>query len=645
MIPRTKIDEIVDAARVEEVVGEYVNLKKRGANLTGLCPFHQEKSPSFSVSPSKGIYKCFGCGKAGNSVNFIMEIEQLNYIDALKHLAEKYRIEWPQQEVSPEQLIEEKRRTSERESLQIVNNFAERYFAELLLNDEEGRTVGLSYFEERGFRPETIEKFKLGYAKESWDHLTNAAKEGGYNLDLLKLGGLIKENDQGRIYDAYRNRVIFPIHSISGKPIAFAGRYLIKDPKSPKYVNSPETPLYHKSNELYGLFFAKQAISKNSLVYLVEGYTDVISLHQAGIENVVASSGTSLTEGQIKLIKRFTDNVCVLYDGDAAGIKASLRGTDMLLEAGLNVKIVLFPDGEDPDSYCKRVGPMAFSAFLEENRQDFILFKTNLLINDAGNDPVKRAELIKDIVGTISRIPDAFKRSTFLRETSILLKVDEQLLISEANRLVRSNTQKQSPVIEQEPMQTLSEQEMLIESVQDLHQQDVQEKDLIRVLLSYGDKPYSEDYASVALFILHEIVQEDIEVQHPIVANILTEVHEQIASDALNLNYFLRHEDPLVTAFVADIMSKDFEVSPNWEKKYDVFIDPVGYNFKEDVDSALLRLKIKHVEKLMKHNQEELEKFELAKDEEQVEIHVQVHMHLTQKRYELTRKIETTITR
>jgi DNA primase len=645
MIPRTKIDEIVDAARVEEVVGEYVNLKKRGANLTGLCPFHQEKSPSFSVSPSKGIYKCFGCGKAGNSVNFIMEIEQLNYIDALKHLAEKYRIEWPQQEVSPEQLIEEKRRTSERESLQIVNNFAERYFAELLLNDEEGRTVGLSYFEERGFRPETIEKFKLGYAKESWDHLTNAAKEGGYNLDLLKLGGLIKENEQGRVYDAYRNRVIFPIHSISGKPIAFAGRYLIKDPKSPKYVNSPETPLYHKSNELYGLFFAKQAISKNSLVYLVEGYTDVISLHQAGIENVVASSGTSLTEGQIKLIKRFTDNVCVLYDGDAAGIKASLRGTDMLLEAGLNVKIVLFPDGEDPDSYCKRVGPMAFSAFLEESRQDFILFKTNLLLNEAGNDPVKRAELIKDIVGTISKIPDAFKRSTFLRETSILLKVDEQLLISEANRLVRSNTQKQSPVIEQEPMQTLSEQEMLIESVQDLHQQDVQEKDLIRVLLSYGDKPYSEDYASVALFILHEITQEEIELQHPIVSRILTEVHEQVVGDTLNLNYFLRHEDPLVTAFVADIMSKDFEVSPNWERKYDVFIDPIGYNFKEDVDSALLRLKIKHVEKLMKHNREELEKFELAKDEEQVEIHVQVHMHLTQKRHELTRKIETTITR
>ncbi len=297
MIPRNKIDEIVDAARVEDVVAEYVTLKKRGANLTGLCPFHQEKSPSFSVSPSKGIYKCFGCGKAGNSVNFIMEIEQLNYIDSLKHLASKYNIEWPQQEISAEELVEEKRKSSERESLQIVNNFTEKYFADILLNDDEGKAIGLSYFEERGFRPETIEKFKLGYAKESWDSLANAATSGGYNIEFFKLGGLVKQNEQGRVYDAYRNRVIFPIHSISGKPIAFAGRYLIKDPKSPKYVNSPETPLYHKSNELYGLYFAKQTISKSNLVYLVEGYTDVISLHQSGIENVVASSGTSLTEG------------------------------------------------------------------------------------------------------------------------------------------------------------------------------------------------------------------------------------------------------------------------------------------------------------------------------------------------------------
>ncbi|MBW7844724.1 MAG: DNA primase, partial [Bacteroidia bacterium] len=303
MIPRNKIEEILDAAKVEDVVAEYVNLKRRGANLTGLCPFHLEKTPSFSVSPSKGIYKCFGCGNAGNAVNFIMEIEHLNYIAALKHLANKYNIEWHEQELSKEEQLEEKRKATEKESLQIVNNFAERYFQEILWEDEEGQTVGLSYFEERGFRPETIKTFKLGYAKDTWDALTNKAQSEGYNLDLLKLGGLVKTNDQNNLYDAYRNRIIFPIHSISGKPIAFAGRYLIKDPKSPKYVNSPETPLYHKSNELYGLYYAKQSIAKQNEVYLVEGYTDVISLYQAGIHNVVASSGTSLTEGQIKLIK------------------------------------------------------------------------------------------------------------------------------------------------------------------------------------------------------------------------------------------------------------------------------------------------------------------------------------------------------
>jgi DNA primase len=645
MIPRTKIDEIVDAARVEDVVGEYVTLKKRGANLTGLCPFHNEKTPSFSVSPSKGIYKCFGCGKAGNSVNFIMDIEQLGYIDALKHLAGKYNIEWPEQEAEPHQLAEEKRKASERESLQIVNNFAERYFADILQNDEEGRTVGLSYFEERGFRPETIAKFKLGYAKDSWDHFTNTALEGGYNPELLKLGGLIKQNETGRTYDAYRNRVMFPIHSISGKPIAFAGRYLIKDPKSPKYVNSPETPLYHKSNELYGLFFAKQAISREGLVYLVEGYTDVITLHQAGVENVVASSGTSLTEGQIKLIKRFTDNVCVLYDGDAAGIKASLRGTDMLLEGGLNVKIVLFPDGEDPDSFCKKQGGDGFTEYISNHSQDFILFKTSLLLDEVGNDPVKRAELIRDIVGSISKIPDAFKRSVFLQETARLLKADEQLLINESNRLVRGKVREQAKTSIAEQQQEISQQEELLENVEQLQQHDEQEKDLVRVLVSYGDKPYNEEFPTVASFIIAQVAEHEIEPAHPVVTRIIAEVHDQLTKDGLNVNYFTRHDDPLVTAFIADIMSRDFEISPNWNKKYDLFIDPVGYNFKEDVDSALLRLKIKNVERLMKQNQEELEKFQQEGNDEQVEIHQHVHMHLLERRLELARKSETTITR
>lgn len=647
MIPRNKIDEIVDAARVEDVVGEYVNLKRRGANLTGLCPFHQEKSPSFSVSPSKGIYKCFGCGKAGNAVNFVMEIEQLNYVAALKHLAGKYNIEWPEQEFSSEEIVEEKRKASEKESLQIVNNFAERYFHDVLLNDEEGRTVGLSYFEERGFRPETIEKFGLGYAKDGWDYLLNAANENGYGIEFLKLGGLVKENEQGKFYDAYRNRVIFPIHSVTGKPIAFAGRYLIKDPKSPKYVNSPETPLYHKSNELYGLFFAKQTISKENQVYLVEGYTDVISLHQAGIENVVASSGTSLTEGQIKLIKRFTTNVCVLYDGDAAGIKASLRGTDMLLEAGLNVKIVLFPDGEDPDSYSRKVGAVEFVAYIEKSKQDFILFKASLLQGEGGNDPIKRAELTKEIVESICKIPDVFKRSIFLHETALLLNIDEQLLINEANKIIRGKQseggRKSSFVDEQK--QLVEAEEELLDVVHELHKNDIQEADLIRVLLSYGDKPYSEDYATVASFILYEIAAEEIEIEHPIAARIITDIHEQLANNALNLTYFTRHDDPLVTAYVADVMSYDLEISPNWAKKYDVFIDPIGYNFKEDVNSAMLRLKVKHVERLMKQNQQELDNLEKVNDQEQVDLHLQVHMLLIQRRHELTRAIETTITK
>lgn len=645
MIPRSKIDEIVDAAHVEDVVGEYVTLKKRGANLTGLCPFHNEKSPSFSVSPSKGIYKCFGCGKAGNSVNFVMDMEQLNYIAALKFLAEKYNIEWPEQEIEPEQLAEEKRRSSERESLQIVNNFAERYFTDILLNDEEGRAIGLSYFEERGFRPETIEKFRLGYAKESWDHLSNAAKEGGYNPDLLKLGGLIKQNESGKTYDAYRNRVIFPIHSISGKPIAFAGRYLVKDPKSPKYVNSPETPLYHKSNELYGLYFAKQSISKNGVVYLVEGYTDVITLHQAGVENVVASSGTSLTEGQIKLIKRFTDNVCVLYDGDAAGIKASLRGTDMLLEAGLNVKIILFPDGEDPDSFCQKQGAVEFTRYIEEKKQDFIFFKTSLLLGDAGDDPIKRADLVKDIVGTISKIPDPFKRSIFLQETAKLLRVDEQLLINEANRLVKGNARQQAKTEIAEQQRNIDVQEELLDNVKELQRHDEQEKDLIRVLLNYGDKPYNEDHPTVAGHIMAQLAENEIETEHPVVHRIIAQVHEQLSKNELDLNYFTRHEDPLITAFVADLMSRDLEISPNWNKKHDLFIDPVGYNFKEDVDSAVMRLTIKNIEKLMKHNQEEIERLEKEHNDEQVEIHQHMQMHLLERRKELARKTETTITK
>jgi DNA primase len=636
MIPRSKIDEIVGAAHIEDVVGTYISLKKRGSGLQGLCPFHNEKTPSFNVSPSKGIYKCFGCGKAGNSVNFIMEYEHLDYINALKFLAEKYRIEWPEREISSEELIAEQQIRNERESLQIINNFAEQFFAETLNTDEEGQNIGLSYFEERGFRPETIEKFKLGYSKDSWDHFTTQALKQGFNIDLLKKSGLVKESESGKQYDAYRGRVMFTIHSLSGKPIAFAGRFLKNDPKSPKYVNSPETELYHKSNELYGLYYARQAISKAGFVYLVEGYTDVISMHQAGVENVVASSGTSLTENQIKLIKRFTSDVCVLYDGDSAGIKASLRGIDMLLEGGLNVKTVLFPDGEDPDSYCKKQGPSGFQEFLDSNKKDFILFKTSLLAKDAGNDPVKKAQLIREIVESISKIPDAFKRMGFIKETSSILGVDEQLLISEANRILRTKVSTEARTeIPAEPSSVVEELKDLI----DIQQHDYQEKDIIRVLLNHAEKPY-EGYQNIAHYILHEIAEEEIEIENPTVLAIIHFFQDQLKKNTVNANDLIHHSDSTISKMVADILSVNIEISPQWHARFSILIDEPGSNYVYDADAALAKLKLKNIERLLQQNQLSLNTAQTDTDVDEI---LKIHKHLQEMQQQLTHKYGTVI--
>jgi DNA primase len=637
MIPRSKIDEIVNAAHIEDVVGEYISLKKRGSGLQGLCPFHNEKTPSFNVSPSKGIYKCFGCGKAGNSVNFIMDYEHLDYIQALKFLAEKYGIEWPEREISNEELIAEKQLRSERESLQIINNFAEQYFANTLLNDEEGKAIGLSYFEERGFRPDIIEKFKLGYSKESWDAFTGEALKNGFNIDLLKKSGLVKQSDSGKQYDAYRGRVMFTIHSLSGKPIAFAGRFLKNDPKSPKYVNSPETELYHKSNELYGLFYARTAISKAGFVYLVEGYTDVISMHQAGVENVVASSGTSLTENQIKLIKRFTNDVCVLYDGDSAGIKASLRGIDMLLEGGLNVKTVLFPDGEDPDSYCKKAGPVGFQEFLDNNKKDFILFKTSLLAADAGNDPVKKAQLIREIVESISKIPDAFKRMGFIKETGRILDVDEQLLISEANRILRTKASAEART-DLAPTEEPDFTEEL-KGIIDVQHHDHQEKDIIRILLNYANQPF-EGYKNVAHFVLHEIAEDEIEIENPTVLAIIHYFQEELEHETINTNGLINHSALNISKMAADILSVNIDISPQWQAKYSILIDAVGTNYEHDVQSSLARLKLKNIEKLIQHNLLELNK---STNDNDIDAVLKVHQHLMELRTTLTHKWGTVI--
>ncbi len=447
-IPDETVERIKQAADILEVVGDFVSLKRRGSNYIACCPFHNEKSPSFNVNPARQIYKCFGCGKAGDPVRFVMDIENLAYGEALRYLAKKYNIEIAEQEVTPE----EQQRHTERESLYIVLNYAKDFFARHLLQTDEGRGIGLSYFRERGFSDPTIAAFDLGYSPDLWDALLTEAQAKGYNPALLAKAGLtITREESGKIFDRFRARVMFPIHNVSGRVIAFGARILKPDPKAPKYLNSPETEAYHKSQVLYGIFQAKQAIRQEDVCYLTEGYTDVISLHQAGIKNVVASSGTSLTTEQIRLIGRFTQNVTILYDGDAAGVKAALRGLDMVLEEGLNVSVATFPNGDDPDSYVRKVGTEAFKAYLTTNTQDFIAFKTATLLRDAGENPFKRAEVITEIVGSISRIADPIKRQVFFQTTARQLNVDEQTLITESNRLIRK--QRDSQTKEQERQQ------------------------------------------------------------------------------------------------------------------------------------------------------------------------------------------------
>ncbi|MFD2572529.1 DNA primase [Spirosoma soli] len=432
-IPEETVDRIRQAADILEVINDFVSLKKRGSNYIACCPFHNEKTPSFNVNPTRQIYKCFGCGKAGDAVRFIMDIENIGYGEALRYLAKKYGVEIEEQEQTPEDLL----RQNERESLLIVLNFAKTFFQETLQTSDEGKSIGLCYFRERGFTNPTIEAFELGYTLDQWDSLLKEGQRRGYSQELLEKAGLILSKEGGKVFDRFRGRVMFPIHNVSGRVIAFGARILKTDKNQPKYLNSPETAVYHKSQVLYGIFQAKQAIRQEDVCYLTEGYTDVISLHQAGIKNVVASSGTSLTTEQIKLIARFTPNVTILYDGDAAGIKAALRGLDMVLEEGLNLKLLLLPDGEDPDSYVHKVGADAFKTHIKEHSQDFIDFKASRWLTEAGDNPLKRAEGISDVCASITKIPDPLKRQTLSQRVAQVFHVSEQSVISEINRLVR----------------------------------------------------------------------------------------------------------------------------------------------------------------------------------------------------------------
>jgi len=589
MIDQITIDKIIEAARIEDVVGEFVTLKKKGMNLVGLCPFHSDKTPSFYVSPAKNICKCFACGEGGSAVHFIMKHEQLSYYEALKYLAKKYNIEVQEKELTEEQ----KNAYNERESLFILNDYARSYFVNTLHQHIEGKTVGLSYFRERGFRDDIIKKFQLGYSLEQRDALTQDALKNGFKKEFLIKTGLTIEGENYTV-DRFRGRVMFPVHTLSGKIVAFGGRILKKAENTGKYVNSPESDIYHKSDQLYGIYFAKQAITKADCCFLVEGYTDVISMHQAGIENVVSSSGTALTFGQIKLIHRFTSNIIVIYDGDAAGIKAALRGIDLLLEEGMNIKVVLLPDGEDPDSFARKQNAESFTNYIKENETDFIRFKTQLLLDDAGDDPIKRAALITDIVNSISLIPDGIIRSVYIRDCSLLLGVDERVLVNEIRRKRLTILEKDSQKRKQQPETTVTSlpaaeatqvpnEILAVSSKKSLL--DKYELSILYYVIRYGTLPLiyddgeeedrlEQDIAPEENMTVLEYIQFDLErdglgLQNPLYKQIYDEALQHMyESDFLPRRYFLAHPQQEISRLTANIIEDRYELSKVHLKQY-----------------------------------------------------------------------------
>ena len=603
MINRETIDKIMETARIEEVVGDFVNLKKRGTSLIGNCPFHGEKTPSFHVSVSKGIFKCFGCGKGGDSVRFVMEHEKYSYPEALKFLAQKYNIE-VEETVEAVQDVEAQ---NARESLYIVSQFAANYFEDQLWNNTEGKAIGLSYFKERGFRDDILKKFNLGYSPDVWDALTQDAIKNKHAEEYLEKTGLAIRNDKAKLYDRFRGRVMFPIHNFTGRVIGFGGRTLKTDKNVPKYVNSPESDIYHKSNVLYGLFHAKKAIRDTDNCYLVEGYADVLSVHQANIENVVASSGTSLTIEQIRLIGRFTQNVTILYDGDAAGIKASLRGLDMILEEGLNVKVVSFPAGDDPDSYMHKVGAGAFKVYIEENRQDFILYKANILLAEAGKDPIKRAGIIRDIVESIAKIPDHIKASVFIRECSHLLEVEERILVSELNTMRAAKLRKGSNANARQsqqqdlPPENLFADDVQLVAIETAVNDALQEQEIVRLLLTFGHELVSWDKIDnmyIGSFIIQNLT--DVTFENELCKKIIDHYRTEIENGQLpTTNHFIKSEDRDIADLAITLSTTPYTLSENWYNKHNIYVRDETVNLKATILGGLYHLKKRKVDKIL----------------------------------------------
>ncbi len=617
MIPREVIERIHTAAKIEEVVGDYVTLRKRGANLIGLCPFHHEKTGSFTVSPSKGIYKCFGCGVSGNAIGFIMEIEQCSYIEAVKQLGKKYHIDVPEREMT----AEEQQRQDDRESMFVVNDFANQWFQQQLWETQEGQAIGLSYFRERGLRDDIIRKYQLGYSPEKGNPLAKALQAKGFKEQFIinnvdtKIGvGVVGKSEDGRLYDRFRDRVMFPIFTVSGKPVAFAGRILKKKDNVGKYVNSPDSLIYSKTNELYGLFQAKQSIARADMCYLVEGQMDVISMHQSGIENVVASGGTALTKPQIRLIQRFTSNITVLYDGDAAGIHAALRGIDMFLEEGFNVKVVLLPDGEDPDSYAQNHDSTEFIRYIEEHQTDFIRFKSALLSKDAGDDPQKRASLIKDITSSIAIIPDMITRQVYIKDSAERLHMSEKVLTNEVVNLRRkkmeernkakeggSYTEEGAPSSEEAPSSpTTPIDTPTVRESAPLSGLEANYYNLMQLVVKYGERPIEVDGTvySIGDLIILTLEGDEIQPPLPVYQTMIDEFKQHSKEEGFKAETFFKfHPDPQVCKMAVEMIAEKYRVADSDSEKR---IGELVTRLLFEIKLTVINIQVEELEKNLK---------------------------------------------
>ena len=614
-IPRETVEQILQAARIEEVVGEFVSLKKRGTNLWGVCPFHNEKTPSFSVNPARNIFKCFGCGKGGDSAKFLMEHEHLTYPEALRYLAKKYNIQIEEKELTPEEQMAQ----TEREKMFNINAFADKFFTDTLWNTDEGKSVGLEYFRERGFLNPIIERFHLGYSPSKWEAFTDYAKQNGYSPEFLEKVGFSIKRQNGEYYDRYHGRVMFPIHNLTGKVIGFGGRILQSDPekKLAKYQNSPESEIYQKKDTLYGIYFAKSAIVNKDECILVEGYFDVLRMHQLGIENVVASSGTSLTIEQIRLVKRYTHNITMLYDGDAAGLHAALRGTDMILAEGMNVRVVVLPPEHDPDSFGRDYPTEEVVNYLNKNAQDFVRFKTQLLLKDAGGDPIKKGQVVRSILETISVVPDSIFRIAYIKETSRLLDMPEETLMTELNKILRAKFKKslgvEGEVIPDEPVVTTPQEQIEEETLPAGY---YQERELVKLLLLYGSDllverhqdelgQMVEEHVSVAQMILDDLINDEITFADP-TNHIIFEAFDQGLNNGElpDDQFFISHENEQVSQLAIELLTSPYKLD-QWEK-YGIHVKREEDKLLASVQSAILRYKDQIIDARRKQIEKEL---------------------------------------